>query len=192
MMKQSIVSPSRTYIMTEFVTFMLQCVAVRCSALQCVAVSCIALPCVAVCCSVCSVLRDVLMIILLKQSIVSPSCNGIITKFVTFVLQLVMACCSALQLVAGRCSVAPVQWHHDKVRDICVAACCSLLQLVAACCSLLQLVAACCSLLQLVAACCSLFHLVAVRCSVSCNGIMKKFVVLQSQQVRDIPKIASW
>jgi len=91
----------------------------------------------------------------------------------------------------------------------CVAACCSVLQCVAAayhmnkshhagasrcrvfafCCSVLQCVAVCCSVLQCVAVCCSVF---AVRCSgisyeqvVSCRSVSLPSVcsVLQSVAV---------
>ena len=47
-------------------------------------------------------------------------------------------------------------------RDLCVAACCSVLQCVAVCCSVLQCVAVCCSVLQCVAVCCSVLQWDAV------------------------------
>jgi len=49
---------------------------------------------------------------------------------------------------------------------MCVAMCCSMMQIVALCCSVLQCVAVCCSVMQCVAVCCSVLQYIAEYCRV--------------------------
>jgi len=79
------------------------------------------------------------------------------------VLQLhVAVCCRLLQRVVVR---RRNKYTIEMIVPLPAAACCSVLQRVAACCSALQRVAACCSVLQRVAASCSELQRGLVRCS---------------------------
>ena len=97
--------------------YVLQRVAVCCSALQCVAGRCILHIYIHL-----SIFHEVLIYI----------CISCVVRL--FVLQCVAVCCSVLQCAAVCCSVLQR-----------VAVCCSVLQCAAVCCSVLQCVAVCCS-----------------------------------------------
>jgi len=149
------------------------------SALQCLAVCCSVLQCVAVCCSVLKPDLD--------SDVAEKAGVARVVQFIACALQsiaAVAACCCALQRGAVYCSalwcVATCSTMRScfcclvlisKLRNRSVAACCSVLQRVAACSSVLQPdldsvvagkvgiaralqpVAVCCSVLQCVATC---------------------------------------
>ena len=149
---------------------MLQCVAECCSVLQCVAACCRVLQCVAVCYNVlqrvavcCSVLQFVTMCCsVLHTLIIDQKKDTYISNFFKH--------CNKLQHTAIDCNRLTYQFLQTRTfADLSsqasvspVAACCSVLQCVAASCSVTLLCDtffgqcfACCSALQRVAECCS-------------------------------------
>ena len=124
--------------------FLLQCVAIRCSALFYVAAY------YSVALRICSV----------------PQLHTIPVAVCCSKLQCVVTCCSVLQWCVSHLlrSSAP---HHSCCSVLqCVAVHYTVLQCVAVCCSMLQYVTMCRSMLQCVVVRCSVLQRVAVCCSV--------------------------